>query len=129
VILADTSAWIEYLRATESASDHELTRVIGTPELRTTEPIVMEVLAGALPHELDSLRVALLQPDPIPVLPGDWEVAASIYRTCRQAGTTPRKVLDCLIAAVAIRADASVLHHDRGFEAIARHTPLQLVDV
>lgn len=129
MILADTSAWIEYLRATGSASDRRMIEIVGTPTLRTTDPIVMEVLAGALPHELDDLRIGLLQPEPVPVLVGDWEGAAEIFRTCRSEGATPRKLFDCLIAAVAIRADLELLHHDRDFEAIARHTPLQLVDL
>lgn len=33
---------------------------------------------------------------------------------------------DCLIAAVAIRTGSSVLHQDRGFDALAKHTPLQV---
>jgi hypothetical protein len=33
---------------------------------------------------------------------------------------------DCLIAAVAIRHDAELLHLDADFPAIARHTPLRL---
>lgn len=35
-------------------------------------------------------------------------------------------MIDYVIAAVAIREHAEVLHHDRDFDAIARHTPLQL---
>ncbi len=34
--------------------------------------------------------------------------------------------MDCLIAAVAIREGASVLHRDRDFDVIARHTELQI---
>ena len=48
------------------------------------------------------------------------------YRTCRRNGDTVRKLVDCLIAAVAIRADVELLHADADFEALARHTPLRL---
>ena len=34
--------------------------------------------------------------------------------------------MDCLIAAVAIRESASVLHNDRDFDVIAQHTELQI---
>jgi predicted nucleic acid-binding protein len=34
---------------------------------------------------------------------------------------------DCLIAAVAIRNGVSVLHRDRDFEVIARHTDLKVL--
>jgi predicted nucleic acid-binding protein len=45
---------------------------------------------------------------------------------CRRGGETPRKLSDCLIAAVAIRTGAELLAADAAFEAIARHTPLGL---
>lgn len=59
--------------------------------------------------------------------PDDYLVAATIYRACRRAGETIRTMLDCVISAVAIREGAQILHHDRDFEAIARHAPLLLV--
>ena len=58
--------------------------------------------------------------------PHDWGQAAAIFRLCRAQGSTPRTQIDCLIAAVAIRAGVPVLTADEDFEAIARHTPLQL---
>ena len=62
----------------------------------------------------------------IPTLPEDYDAAAALYRQCRRGGETVRKLLDCLIAAVAIRAGIPVLHNDRDFDGIARHTELQL---
>ena len=62
----------------------------------------------------------------IPTVPTDYEDAATWYRTCRRNGDTVRKLVDCLIAAVAIRADVELLHADADFEALARHTPLRL---
>ena len=57
---------------------------------------------------------------------GDFEHAADIQRACRSQGETVRSLVDCLIAAVAIREDLPVLSADRDFEVIARHTGLQL---
>ena len=62
------------------------------------------------------------------MLPEDYDKAAELYRQCRSRGETVRKLLDCLIAAVAIRSGIPVLHNDRDFDALARHTELQ-VDV
>lgn len=56
----------------------------------------------------------------------DYEEAAAIYRTCRRAGLTIRRLVDCLIAVVAINADASLLHSDADFDLIATQTPLRL---
>ena len=48
MILVDTSAWVEYDRATGSAVDEQLTNLISTSsDLAVTEPVLMEVLAGA----------------------------------------------------------------------------------
>ena len=56
--------------------------------------------------------------------PVHYDHAASLHRRCRRDGETVRKLIDCLIAAVAISAEAAVLHSDRDFEVIARHTGL-----
>jgi predicted nucleic acid-binding protein len=50
--------------------------------------------------------------------------AAALYRTCRHGGDTVRRLVDCLIAAVAIKAGVPVLHADADFDALARHTQL-----
>lgn len=129
MIVADTSAWIELFRATGSAADRTLTRRLETDEeVVVTEAVVMEVLAGARsPRQLEELRVRLLE---FPVLPlhglPDYEAAAELYRDCQRAGETIRELTDCLVAVPAIRAGASVLHADRDFEVLARHTPLRL---
>jgi predicted nucleic acid-binding protein len=93
-----------------------------------TEPVVMELLAGAISdrHALE-LRSALLG-FPLVAVAGldDYEEAAAIQRACRSRGLTIRNTIDCLIAAVAIRVDASILHKDRDFDAIASCTDLKI---
>ena len=59
----------------------------------------------------------------------DNERAADLYRRCRARGSTIRSPLDCLIAAVAIRIDAAVLHEDRDFDALAQYTELRTVEL
>jgi predicted nucleic acid-binding protein len=55
----------------------------------------------------------------------DYEASAELYRRCRAGGETVRKPTDCLIAAVAMRHGAALLHRDHDFEVLARHTPLR----
>ncbi len=88
----------------------------------------MEVLAGARsPAHLDELRSLMLSFTMLPLRGlADYERAAAIYRRCRVKGSGIRRLHDCLIAVPAIRANASVLHTDRDFDAIARHTPLRV---
>lgn len=128
MILIDTSAWIEYDRATESPADLQLTAHLeaGVP-VAATEPVLMEVLAGAR-SEPDALRLRRLMfsNDWLQVAPSDYESAASVYRRCSGAGLEPGGAVDCLIAAVALRSDATLLAADRDFENIARVVPLRL---
>ena len=86
----------------------------------------MEVLAGARDGaQYVALGALLSQARDIPTLPEDYDRAAELYRRCRQRGETVRKLIDCLIAAVAIRVGIPVLHNDRDFDVLARYTELQ----
>jgi predicted nucleic acid-binding protein len=129
VILADTSAWIEFRRATGSAVHLRLRTAVETGEsLVTTGVVVMELLAGARDEQdAEALRRLLARCRFLPLEePWDDEVAASIYRACRREGATVRRMTDCLIAAVAIRCGARVLNRDIDFDVIARHSALVL---
>jgi predicted nucleic acid-binding protein len=98
--LIDTSAWIEYLRATDSSADAEVARLIEANEpIATTEPVIMELLAGA-------------------------RDAGNFRRL-----TTIRSMADCLIAAVGMRRDATVVHFDADFDVIASCVPLRTLSL
>lgn len=128
MILADSSAWIEYVRATHGPADRAIGHLVGGDELATTDIVLMEVLAGARedPHR-HQLRRMLAGCEYLAVEgPTDYERAADLYRTCRAAGLTIRRLSDCLIAVVAIRRKVAVLHADRDFDAIARCSPLEI---
>ncbi len=58
----------------------------------------------------------------------DYEEGAALYRHCRRRGETVRNLMDCLIAAVAIRNGTPVLHADADFDVLARHTELQIYE-
>ncbi|MEQ9398169.1 MAG: PIN domain nuclease [Longimicrobiales bacterium] len=130
MILVDTSAWVEYLRATGSPADRAIrARIEAGEPLALAEPVVMELLAGARDEAHGQrLRRMLLSFDCRPTAGlADWEEAARIYRACRRAGSTVRSLTDCLIAAVALREGFEVLAADRDFDAIARETGLAVV--
>ena len=131
VILADSSAWVGYLRATGSPAARKLRELAGTGSLASTEVISMEVLSGARDqHHVATIRRLLTSNETLPLSPlDDYESAAEIYRRCRTGGVTPRQLNDCLIAAVAIRNDVELLHDDRDFENIARLTSLRTLTV
>ncbi len=122
MILVDTSAWVEFDRATDSPADRRLTNLIAAEQdIAVTEPVIMEVVAGArdarreasLRRLLDRCR--LLRFDAV----ADFDAAADIYRACRRTGVTPRGMIDCMIASVARRHRASLLACDADLERVA----------
>lgn len=129
MILVDSSAWIEFLRATGSPAHLHLRSALrDETELASTDVVVMEILAGARDDaDRDRLRRLLYGQLFLAVDgPADYESAAELYRLCRKVGETPRRLSDCLIAAVAIRHDAELVCEDADFTVIARHAPLRL---
>lgn len=131
MILTDTSAWVEYDRATGSPIDRRLTELI-THEgpVAVTEPVIMEVLAGARSDNREAdlrrllLRFQLLAFD----VAADFDAAARIYRQCRQVAVTPRGLIDCMIAAVARRNQATLLAADTDISRVARIVGVNLDD-
>jgi hypothetical protein len=125
VILVDTSAWVEFLRDTGSPICQRVDDLLAV-EIATCDVIRMEVLAGARNEQhLQQLRRLLARASTLPIEPVDYDAAAALYRTCRQRGSTARKLIDCLIAAVAIRGNVPILHRDADFDTLAQHTTLR----
>jgi len=124
--LVDTSAWVEFLRDTGSAVCTRVDDLLDG-DIVTCDPVRMEVLAGARDEKhLDDLRRLLARASLVTAEPVDFEEAAALYRMCRRGGETVRRLIDCLIAAVAIRVDVPVLHADTDFDVLARHTALRV---
>lgn len=124
MILLDTSAWVEFLRDTGSSVCLRVDELLAE-EIATCHPIRMEVLAGARDEQhLQDLRGLLARTSVVPTLATDYEDAAALYRVCRRRGESVRKLIDCLIAAHAIRAGLPVLHADYDFDVLARHAGL-----
>jgi hypothetical protein len=93
-----------------------------------TEPVIMEVLAGAKDdaRERDLRRLmqrfTLLRLDATT----DFDGAVRVYRTCRRAGVTPRGMVDCLIAAVAARHEVALLTADVDLVRVAEVVGLRI---
>ncbi len=125
MIVVDSSAWIEFLRDTDSPVCNAVDRLLDA-DLAICDAISMEILAGARDdHHLSQLRGLLNRSTMLPTTPADFDEAAALYRICRRRGETVRKLIDCLITAVAIRAGAELLHADVDFAALERHTELR----
>lgn len=128
MILIDTSAWIEFLRDTGSPVCERVDKLLQS-RIATCDAVRMEVLAGARDQEhLQQLRRLLARATLLPTESIDYDTAAALYRSCRNQRKTVGKLIDCLIAAVAIRARVQVLHRDEDFATLAAVTELRVDD-
>ena len=126
MILIDTSAWIEFLRDTGSPTCRRVDELLDA-DIVVCDSVRMEVLAGARSEaHLADLRGLLARATVLPTQAVHYEQAAWRYRTARSTGVTVRRLMDCLIAAVAIENGAAVLHADRDFDALAAVSALTI---
>lgn len=124
--LVDSSAWIEYFRKTGGETDHFICSLVQSgADLATTEPVMAELLCGAksekelfkLEQLIDGLKLLTVDSRT------DYFELARLFRSARAQGITVRKPFDCLIAAVALRNGAVLVHHDRDFDHLAEVVP------
>jgi predicted nucleic acid-binding protein len=129
VKLIDTSAWIEFFRATGSAAAVEVRRLLAeeADQVAVCEPVAMEILSGVTDDDTYAKLERLVNGLPSLSIDSsiDFRTAAQINRRVRRAGRTIRSINDCVIAAIAIRHDARIIHQDRDFDAIAGMTNLE----
>jgi predicted nucleic acid-binding protein len=133
VYVVDSSAWIEYFRRTGSRADVEVTRMVEceSPTAGVTEPVIMELLAGArdtgnfrkIERITTQMPLCKVSPD------CDFAEAGALYNVLRNEGITIRSMVDCLIAVVAWRRDATLVHADRDFDAIASRYPVRVMSL
>lgn len=133
MILIDTSAWVEYLRASPGGPADEVRRQLSEQleDVVTCEPVAMEILAGARDHQGWTRLEQLVNGLPSLDLDAatDFRAAAQLFRAARTTGRTVRSLNDCLIAALAIRHTATVLHRDVDFEVLAEISDLAAVSL
>lgn len=129
MILIDSSAFIEFLNRTGSPYDQTIERLIRNDEdCAIADVILTELLRGIKnDREFKAVRDSLAT---FPLLSlkdsSSYMQAAELYRACRKKGLTVRSTVDLLIAQTAIEHNATLLHNDRDFEAIATVSPLKL---
>ena len=132
MILVDTSAWVEYDRATGSSVDRRVLELIarGDP-VAVTEPVIMEVVAGARNRQRENELRRLLQGCTLLRFDAavDFDAAARIYLACRAAGVTPRGMVDCMIASVAYRNRAALLALDVDLSRVAKVVGIEMDEV
>lgn len=129
MLIVDSSVWIQELRSERGTfAEFIALKSAHIDELAVTEPVLMEVFAGARDFERVRARLSAL---PIRGIDParDYFAAAALFRAARASGRTIRSLNDCLIAAVALRHGDAVVHRDSDFEALAQVSDLRTVDL
>lgn len=99
--------------------------LLAADAVATTGVVRAELLVGAADDDaFERLQSLLLGVRNIEVEAKDWNTAGRLGQKLRLAGVTTQTT-DLVIAAVALRAGATVLHRDSDFELIARFVPLK----
>lgn len=123
--LIDTSVWIDYLNGADRPARHAMRHLIErAPEsLAIAPPIRMELRMGANDLARRRIEAALDGLIPLDLTPEDFDTAADIYRAVRASGHRVRSSIDCLIAAIAERHGARLIHADVDYVRIAAVVP------
>lgn len=130
MLVVDSSVWIDFFNARDSAARFELRRLLNDGNTRLIVPdlVLFEVLRGF--REERALRQARLLLQTLHVEPCGGEglalAAAEHYRHLRARGITVRSAIDVMVAAFCIERDYLLLHSDRDYDAIAAHRGLRV---
>lgn len=118
MILADTSAWIGFLRGGDTDASNLLALAMERNEVVLGDLIVAELLSGFRSgRQLQDFEVVLAA---FPIFPLCGESlalkAAENYRKLRARGVTVRGIVDVIIATWCIANAVPLIHADRDFE-------------
>jgi len=129
MVIVDTSVWVDYLNAIDTAETQWLDRELAGQRLGLLDLMLCEVLQG-LRSEEEAKRVGreLMRFEVFET--GGVELAvdtARNYRWLRSRGRTVRKTIDCLIATFCLRGGHPLLHCDRDFRPFEELLGLRVV--
>jgi predicted nucleic acid-binding protein len=128
MIVADTSAWIDYLRGLDAPHTNILDDDLIHNRIITGDLIIAEFLQGFRDDEdftkakkiMDSLEYH-------DFVGKDNAVRAAMnFRTLRKNGVTVRKTIDVLIATFCIENGHQLIHNDRDFDPMEKHLGLMV---
>ena len=123
--LVDTSVWAEFFRERGTPANQQLDALIDADprQLLGCPPVRMELSVD--PNELRRRRLLRTYDgfQSTDILADDFDLAADVYRAAQRSGHTIRSQLDCVIAAIALRTGAVLVHKDIDYERMAECAP------
>ncbi len=129
MIVADTSAWIDYFRGIDAPHTRALDRELLRDRVVTGDLILAEFLQGFRKGkdvlEAKKIMDCLEYRDFV-----GKEIAlktASNFRLLRKKGVTVRKTIDVIIATFCIENGFPLIHNDRDFDSMEKHLGLTVI--
>ncbi len=128
MILADTSAWIDYFRGIVAPHTDLLDLELARSRIITGDLIIAEFLQGFREdREYMEARQIMDSLEYRDLVGRDIALAASQnYRILRRAGITIRKTIDVIIATYCIENDIELIHNDRDFDPMEEKLGLRI---
>ncbi|MDQ2721014.1 MAG: PIN domain-containing protein [Bacteroidota bacterium] len=127
-IIVDTSIWIDFYNGISNEGVEILKSIMLSDDIVIPAIIVQEILQGIKEKKLLSfVEDSLLgfQFFNYDMYEAAFE-AAALYRLLRTKGVTVRSSNDCSIAWLCISNNFPILHNDKDFDNIAKHTSLKI---
>ena len=128
MIVADTSAWIDYFKGIEAPHTEILDQELLNSRIMTGDIIIAEFLQG-FKNEKDynqakDIMNALEYHD---FVGKDIAFkAAQNFRKLRKKGITVRKTIDVIIATFCIENNLQLIHNDRDFDPMEQYLGLKV---
>ena len=131
MVLTDTTVWIDFFSAQPLPHVETLENLISKRgNICICGVILTEVLQGIRKDsEYRKTRDLFENLIFLPMHYATFLLSAGIYRTLRRKGIAIRRSLDCMIAAVAVENNISLLHNDRDFDPIEKYCNLHIVSL
>ena len=122
MIVADTSAWIDYVRGIDAPHTNLLDYELTHSRIIIGDLIICEFLQGFRQEkDLEEARKMMEHLEYHDLVGKAIAVqAARNFRTLRQNGITVRKTIDVLIATFCIENGYALIHNDRDFDPMER---------
>jgi hypothetical protein len=130
--VVDSSVWIDFFNKRPTPQSAEVKSILISSVIKSPFiilPVIMqEVLQGIEDTKLFTIvKENLFGLEFIDLDNYDIAVkSAQLFSFLRKKGVTIRKPNDCLIAAICIENNFSIIHNDKDFDNIAKHTSLKI---
>jgi len=127
--LVDTTVWVKYLRGLDASLKGRISSLVLEERVFTSEIIIMEILRGAkFDKEYNMLYQDFLALPQLAIDHDVWEMAWKTAYELRKIGVNIPMV-DIIISAVAMHYKCILMHSDKHFNLIAKHTGLKAMEV